>query len=344
MTVFIFWTILIGIAILLAFFFRIFLPKLHEAKNEDQERHLSKKNRGLTIRQWRQLGFVFVLGVIGIFAHTLRSKELFDSAALYVGLPFLLALGMCILPKAKSHVGATFKGITIAILLAFPVLQEGVICMLMASPLLYIVGLLLAWSNDRHKKKQKGSKLQLAAVTSVLALASIEGVHEKTSFPRNNTAEYSQVLEASIGDVRKKLASTPDFKETRPVYMRIFPLAVKTSGSGLNVGDERKLDYIYKKWIFTNEKSGSTVFRITESTGNYIRFDIPHDKSYLSSYLTWQSSEVFLIPINENRTKVTWRLSYTRKLDPVWYFGPMQHHYVTQAAKALVDNVANPIF
>lgn len=342
MATIIFWSVLIAVAIILAAFVRYALPWLHVAKDEDYEAKLSTKIRNLTVRQWRQLGFVFVLGTMGVFAHTLRSRELFDSAALYVGLPFLLALGMCLLPKAKSRVGATFKGITIAILLAFPVLQEGVICMLMAAPLLYIIGLLTAWSHDRYEKKEKGSTIQLAMVTSVLALASFEGVHEASSFPRENSVQYSRIIDAPIEAVREKLAKTPQIEEARPFYMHIFPLPIKASGDGLEVGDERRLDYLYKKWIWTNEKSGSTVFRVAESRDHYIRFDIPYDKSYLASYLTWRSSEVFLKPVGDDQTKVTWRLAYARKLDPIWYFGPMQHHYVTQTAQTLVDNVADP--
>ena len=317
--------------------FRKFVSNLDEEKAD-------KKIRGFTVRQWRQFGFVLILGFCGIFAHALMGYdiELFNSAALYVALPFLLALGMCFIPKAKSRVGATLKGITIAILLAFPILNEGVICMIMAAPILYGVGILTAWSHDRYERKEKGSKIQLAMVTPVLALASFEGVHDATTFPRDNSVEYSRTIEAPIESVREKLAATPTIEETRPFYMHLFPLPVKTSGAGLAVGDERKLDYVYKKWIWTNEKRGSTTFRVSESTDNYIRFDIPYDKSYLATYLTWQSSEVFLEAIDENKTKVIWRLSYTRKLDPVWYFGPMQHHYVTQTAKALVDNVADP--
>lgn len=308
------------------------------------EHKADQKIKGFTIRQWRQFGLVLVLGLCGIFAHILMGFDpaLFNSAALYVGLPFLLALGMCFVPKAKSHVGATFKGLTIAILLSFPVLNEGVICVLMASPLLYSIGLLAAWSNDRAEKKEKGSKIQLALVTSVLAIASLEGVHETTSFPRENTAEYSHVIHAPIAAIREKLAATPDIAETRPFYMQLFPLPADSEGSGLKIGDQRKLNYVYKKWIWTNEKRGSTVFRIAESTDHYIRFDIPHDDSYLASYLTWRSSEVLLTPLGPDKTKVTWRLSYTRKLDPIWYFGPLQQHYVTQTAKTLIDHVADP--
>ena len=302
-----------------------------------------KKQKGLTEGQRQRFGFVFVLGICAIFVRFLTGQEmLFNSAALYIGLPFLFALGMSLLPKSSSPVGSSFKGLTILILLAFPLLNEGVICIIMASPILYSAGLLTAISYGRYEEKKKGGRMQLAIVATLLAIASTEGVHEITTFPRDNTVEYSSVINAPVEAVREKLSTTPEIKETRPFYMRLFPLPVKTSGAGLEVGDERQLDYIYKKWVWTNEKRGSTVFRVAESSDNYIRFDIPYDKSYLSTYLTWQSSEVFLKSIDADKTEITWRLSYKRKLDPVWYFGPMQHHYVTETAKALIDNVADP--
>lgn len=308
---------------------------------EDPDPNLDEEYLGIKIRQWRHFWFVFVLGMVGVVAHSLRNNQMFDSAALYVGVPFLLALGMCFIPKAKSRVGATFKGLTIALFLSFPLFNEGVICVLMASPIFYTIALISAWSHDRHENNRKGGTLQLAIVTSVLALASLEGVHDNLSFDRTNTVSYSKIVDADIDDLRRALAQMPDFDLDRPFATRLFPLPVHIEGSGLDVGDERRLDFEYNKWVIANTHKGSTTFRIVQSTPNYIAFDIPHDDSYLSHYLKWTASEVFLEPVNDNKTKITWALSYERTLDPVWYFGPMQKYIVTKAAKTLVDDVAD---
>ena len=108
-----------------------------------------------------------------------------------------------------------------------------------------------------------------------------------------------------------------------------------SEGSGLAVGDVRKLHFIYNKWIFFNAHKGDTVFEVVEVKDNYVRFDLVKDDSYLGNYLSWQTSEVLLEPLTKTTTKVTWKLSYERKLDPIWYFGPLQHYAATLTAKTL---------
>jgi hypothetical protein len=46
-------------------------------------------------------------------------------------------------PKAKTVKGGITKGLTLFLLLSGPLLGEGFICILMASPIFYLVGLLL---------------------------------------------------------------------------------------------------------------------------------------------------------------------------------------------------------
>jgi hypothetical protein len=123
--------------------------------------------------------------------------------------------------------------------------------------------------------------------------------------------------------------------------LQVFPFPVDFPGYGLAVGDEHRVDYIYKKWIVTNVHRGTTVFRVVESGPNSVRFEIPHDTSYLSHYLTWKSSEVTFKPLSSGSTQVTWTLRFTRDLDPGWYFGPLQTYAVWLTARMLVNDVAS---
>lgn len=296
--------------------------------------------------QWRLFFVVLVLGITGLVFFGLIRGDLNDSAALYVGVPIIIALGMSLTPKTKSAVGATMKGLTIALLLAVPVFQEGYICVLMAAPILYGVAAAIAWPLDKDEKKRaegdNSTNVQAAAITILLALASLEGTHEVLSFERHNVVEVTRIVNAEVAAVRAQLAQTPEFDRARPFFIRIFPLPVSVAGSGLEIGDERNLHFIYNKWFYFNAHAGDTVFRVTEATDQAVRFEIPHDDSYLSHYLTWESSEVLLEPLDQGQTQVTWRLAYQRKLDPIWYFGPMQQYAARLTAETLIDNVADP--
>ncbi len=296
----------------------------------------------ITTSQWQLFFIILVVGLAGVIFYLLRGNDLDSSAALYIGLPLLMALGMSLTPKAKSAMGIVMKTLTIAILLSAVVFAEGFICILFAAPILYGVAAAVAYTVGRYHR-QKSSKLETALLSTVLLLLSFEGTHEILSFNRQNQVEYSKVINSDVDGVKQQLAMTPSFDKTRSLFIRIFPLPSTSEGSGLAVGDVRKLHFIYNKWIFFNAHKGDTVFEVTEVKDNYVRFDLVKDDSYLGHYLAWQTSEVLLEPLTKNTTKVTWKLSYERKLDPIWYFGPLQHYAATLTAKTLIDNVANPI-
>ena len=180
-------------------------------------------------------------------------------------------------------------------------------------------------------------------ISVLLAVAALEGTHDVTTFERYNEVEYSRVVEASIDDIRQHIATNNmKLENERPVFLRLFPLPEAVVGQGIAVGDERTLHFVYNKWFYFNAHEGDTVFRVTKSDANHISFSIPHDDSYLSHYLTWQSADIMFEPLGDNKTKVTWKLAYERKLDPIWYFGPLQRYAASLTAETLIDNVADP--
>ncbi|MEM7256961.1 MAG: hypothetical protein AAF404_06190 [Pseudomonadota bacterium] len=298
---------------------------------------------GFSVSQWRLFTLVLVVGLALIAFQLFRQQGISDTAALYVGLPFMLALGMSLSSKTKSTVGATMKGLTIALLLSVPVFMEGFICVLFASPILYSVAAIAAWLIDEVKKAaDQRSKLRLSVTATLLFAASLEGTsYEIFSFDDHYRVAYSNTVSADIETVRAGLAA-PSFADShRPLFLSVFPYPVSVSGGGLQVGDTHRLEFSYKKWFVANEHRGNTIFRVTHATDNTIRFDIPHDSSYLSHYLTWQLSEVSLEPVDDSTTKITWALSFKRNLDLAWYFGPLQRYAAWLAAKVLVSNVAS---
>lgn len=294
----------------------------------------------------RLLFVVLCIGLTGFIFQLLRERGLNNSALLYIGIPFLLALGLCFTQKSKSTIGATIKGLTIAILLSAPVFGEGFVCIIMASPIFYTIAIITAAIVDRirnhSREKKTQGKIQLALFSVFMSTLMVEGTHESLSFPRAQEVTYSKVIEASTEDIKAKLAAPLTFDTPTPIFLKLFPFPVKMQGKGLNVGDQRRLDFVYKKWITFNEQKGSMVFRIVEASKLHYQFDAPYDSSYLNNYLTFKGADILLEPINKEATKVTWTIRYQRKLDPAWYFGPMQKYAMWLTAGALIDNAATP--
>lgn len=298
---------------------------------------------GFTTGQWRLFTLVLVVSLALAGFYFLKEQRLHDSAALYVGLPLFFALAISLTAKAKTTVGATMKGLSIALFLSAPVFKEGFICILFASPILFIVAALVASLADLIKKKiDARSKVRLSAVVTVLMVASLEGTpYELYTFSDRYSVSYTTTVNKSVADIRANIENPGFSHSTRPLLLRVFPFPAKLSGHGLHVGAEHKVDFVYKKWIVTNVHEGSTVFRVVESSDRLIRFDIPHDTSYLSNYLTWNSSAILIEPIADGETRVTWTLDFTRDLDPAWYFGPLQTYAAWLTAKVLVGNATS---
>lgn len=293
--------------------------------------------------QWKLFFTILVIGSAGMAYGFLRHSRFQDSAALYVGLPLLLALGLSLTPKAKSAMGATMKGITIALLLAAPVFQEGYICILFAAPIFYLVGFLAAWGVDRARKRGDGKgKLQTALVSTVLALMALEGTSEFTSFPRDHEIVVTKTVPASLSAVREALAKPPVLGEDKPFFLNIFPYPVAMKGEGLKVGDTRRATFVAYKHIFWNRVEGDAVFTVTEATDRKITFSLANDTSYVGHYVGWKKSEVELTPVDAEHTQVTWKLSFHRKYDPYWYFGTLQKYAVGLVAEELIDHAATP--
>jgi hypothetical protein len=311
----------------------------------DPARNESKpKDTGYKIGpgQWKLFFAVLVIGCAGLIYGYLRRRGLDESAALYLGLPLLLALGLSLTPPDKSATGATMKGMAIALLLAAPVFQEGYICILFASPLFFAVGLIIAAAIDwGRKRRDKKGNLQSAFVATAIALMAMEGVTPETSFPREHEVVVSKVVPAPIEAVRAALARPPVLGQSKPFFLRIFPYPVALQGEGLGVGDTRGATFVAYKHIFWNRIEGTAVFKVVEASERNIVFELASDTSYVAHYLGWKRSEVELAPA-AGGTQVTWRLSFHRKYDPYWYFGTLQKYAVGLVAEELIDHAATP--
>jgi hypothetical protein len=291
----------------------------------------------------RLFWIVLVLGIAGLVYTFLKRHDLYNTAALYLGLPLLLALGLSLTPKAKSAMGATMKGITIALLLSALVLHEGTLCIMFASPLFYGVGALIAWGVDRSNRKDgPDSKVRSIAAVALVAALAMEGTMPVTTLPRDDVVTVAKTVDASLADVRIQLSQSAEFGRARPAFLTLFPYPTSVPPLGLLVGDETRIDFVAYKHIWWTKVQGALVLKVMKSEPDRIEFAAISDQSYLSHYLTWQKSVVALEALDEKHTRVTWTLSYRRKLDPSWYFGPLQHYAVWLSAGELIDHVAAP--
>jgi hypothetical protein len=269
-----------------------------------------------------------------MYKFTVRER-LEQTSLLFVGIPAMLAIILALTPKAKTALGAIVKGLTVALLLSAPLLGEGFICIVMASPIFYGVGILIGVLVDKSRKRKQTT---LSCLLLVIIPMSIEGSSPKLSFNREETVQASKVINSPAEQVELVIARSPRTGLPLPLYLRMgFPRPTDAQGEGLQVGNSRTIHFAGGEG-----RPGDLVLQVEESRPGYLRFRAISDRSKIAHWLDWKSSEVEWMKLDSDHTRVTWKLHFQRRLDPAWYFRPWERYAARLAAEYLIEANAIP--
>lgn len=296
----------------------------------DESREIGEPNaaRALLI-----VGFVG-MGVFALAYRLMVMGSLEQSAAMFVGLPTLLATLTVLFARPRTAIGMALTATTLALLASAILFQEGFVCILFAMPLFYGIAIGAAVLYD-YIRGRKGGPRAFGWAVLPLVIASTEGVW--IDLPREASVTASRVVSASPEQVRLALSAPPDLTEPMSALLKIgFPLPQRAEGSGLAVDDRRVI-------LFGGGegKPGEMELRVSRAEPDRLTFDLVRDESHLSHWLDWDRSEIRLVEV-EGGTRVDWTVHYTRQLDPAWYFDPLQRVVVHGAADWLILSTATP--
>jgi Polyketide cyclase / dehydrase and lipid transport len=291
-------------------------------------------------------GLIIALTIASIVYRVLFMRGLQQTAALFVGIPALLAVLVVFAVSPRSAAGVACKAVTIGLLVSILFLGEGVLCVVMSAPLFYAVGIGIgAMIGAASDTQQPRHSLRSYLILLPFIPMTLEGVTDLTTFNRDETVVRSKVVAASPDAVARALQSTPRFDRLRPMYLRAgFPSPVSTSidRSGDTPrwviqlrGGETRLDGM-------EARTGDLILELADSRPGVVRWRATADTSHMTHFLNWQEATVQWEPAGAGTTRVTWTLRYRRGLDPAWYFGPWERFAVGLAADYLIDSVATP--
>jgi hypothetical protein len=276
----------------------------------------------------------------------LFGRGLQQSAALFVGIPTLLAIVTVFAVSPRSATGVACKAVTIALLISMIFLGEGVLCVALSAPLFYLAAVITGKSIDKARGED-GTTFSLRASTPVLVLIvmSLEGVHHATSFDRDEAVTVTRIVSAPADAVARALFERPRFERAVPALLRAgFPQPIfarrdaPTVGARWTIafrGGEMRIDGL-------EPRVGDLTLELVEAAPGLARWDVLGDDSHMTHYLAWRGSTVRWAPVSAHETRVEWTVRYQRSLDPAWYFGPIERFAVTLAAGYLIDSVATP--
>jgi hypothetical protein len=289
----------------------------------------------LSASQWRLIFLILAVSAGSVMYRLIVRGRLEQTAVLFVGIPTLLAILLAVTPKAKTVKGGIMKGLTVALLLSGPLLGEGFICILMASPIFFMVGILVAVIVDWIRENRQAT---LSCLVLILLPMSIEGTSPKLSFNREETVQASELVSASGQEVQATLSHALRADIPLPIYLRIgFPRPVAAWGNKLEVGATRTIHFAGGEG-----HPGDLRLKVTESRLGHVRFDVVSDGSKVAHWLEWQYSEVNWTAVDAQHTRVNWSLHFARRLDPAWYFRPWERYATHLAAEYLIRANATP--
>jgi hypothetical protein len=271
--------------------------------------------------------------VSGLLYKFLFHERLGHSSLLFIGVPGVLAILLALAPRAGTAKGGIVKGITLALLFIAPLLGEGYLCILMASPLFYAMGLVIGAGIDASRNKTT----TLSCATVMVMVLSLQGIIPVHS--RQETVSVTRVISAPADEIRGALAESPDIRSPLPRFLRFgFPRAIAASGSGLEVG---AIPTIHFKGA-EGDPPGDLTLRVAFAKPGEVLFVATRDTSKLTQWIRWQSSSVHWQPVDSTHTRVTWQTTFERQLDPWWYFAPWERYAVRKSTEYLVTANATP--
>lgn len=240
----------------------------HSPNNSEETTEKQTEPPKIKTAQWTLAFLILALAASGLYHQWVKWHRLDHTAALFIGIPTVFALIIALSPQSKNLTGIILRGIAIALLMSAVFMKEGIICIIMASPLFFGVGVLIAGMIKLIQKmgSDKDKTMYVTGFLSFLFFLSLEGSTEELSFPRDYRISIEKVIHAPAERVRAQLARRPLFDKPLPLYFRLgFPLPVATGGEGLSVGDHR-----WVRLAGGQAAPGDMVLRIVESAPGQI--------------------------------------------------------------------------
>jgi hypothetical protein len=296
----------------------------------------TEPKRTIKPAQWWVIALVVACTCAALFYRIFINRGLGHSSAMFLGVPAVLAILLALTPKARTVTGGIVKGVTLALLIVAPLLGEGYLCILFASPLFYLVGILVGIGVDTFRRN-RGTTLTCIAV-ALLPLC-MEGVAPQLTWNRAQSVAVTRVIPAPVAAVEASLSQSPRVGTALPRFLRIgFPRPLEARGHGLSLGATRTIHFAGAE----GDPPGDLVMRIAERRSGYARFETVSDDSKLTQWVRWDDSEVEWAPVDGGHTRVTWCIHFERQLDPAWYFVPWERAAVRATATFLIAANATP--
>jgi len=273
------------------------------------------------------LTYLTIIGLLALWFKYLTHKGVYNSAMLYVLVPYVVSVLITIFRSAKPPKGL-FKEFLSHVLTAITILFSAPIYLIIVS-LTYMLVALFGGINKKYS----------LAIPVLFFAFSLEGTTNTLSLSRENIVEITQTTHLTVAEIKSNLAKPFDLNKERNWLIAIFPMPYHIEAGSLKEGDVHTVYTRYHRWFVTNTHEGKAELLIEKVSENKIKTRVLSDDTYFSTYLHGSGTEIELWPNELGGTDITLTINYRRNLDPAWYFHPLQKYGVTKMGEFLIQEI-----
>ncbi len=286
---------------------------------------------------------LIAIGVSVLLIRILIFTNTFHTALLYIAWPFILSVMIYYFTPQTD--GTTWRkrfwnNVRMSMIVLFGsslVLMEGYICVIMLMPI-FFVGVLVSFISQYLKHRYGGGSINAHIIPICVALISLEGVTEATTFDRYNEVSHTELVQSDVETIKRRLSRPPKPEGDRHWPISIFPMPKKIGTVRLGEGEVRTYEFEYHRWFATNTHRGNIRVTLAKVDDHHLTTTI-EDTSYIANYLRLHGTELMLEPVTDTQTRVTLKVAFDRMIDPVWYFGPLERFAVRKSAQYFIINL-----
>jgi hypothetical protein len=234
-----------------------------------------------------------------------------------VGIPFLLGW-MIGLMRFQRPVMIAFQYTTVVLCVISPLLGEGVICILMAAPIVYPITMVIAYVVGRSLDHRRG-RMMMTILTALPFLYT--GLMEDPGRPGElKRLTSTVVISASPAAVWNALEDmTWEIPDTRPGILRLgYPVPQKIVSQKSALGNERRIVF----------NTGTIVGRITHiDPEKNLTLALSYTDTRGEFFHRWVDLSEMRFELRETapgNTLLTHTAVYRRKLPLAFYFDPIE--------------------
>lgn len=280
-----------------------------------------------TLGRYRLAGLIVLATVVSIAGWSVSSVGLGESGLYFIAIPGLAAAAVTALPSTdQTEAGrmGVFRTTLVVILCSALLIREGIICVLMASPLVFLIVGLVGFAVAAGEEPKH--RIEAQALLPLLLLGAFEGV--AYDFPTTAVATEVRVVDQPAMAFDLAFAGAdPALPALEPLLFQLpFPTPTDFDGAAAETGDRVQVSFT----------AGAMELAVAERSTSHLRLEMVSDTTPIGNWYAVDTIDIRWDALGD-QTELSVSIAYERHLAPAFYFHPLGTFGVGEFAEVIAD-------